>query len=213
MTELDLKALHDPDAPYPGEGERARVAARAHDLLVRRRRRRMLVASLAGVALVATAIGVASATRESEPSVSVVSPPPTVATRDVSAENSIRDAFLHWINAKPKDAVDQYVEDYASIAEAHRQGIAQHSEEELAKYSGRVESIEIIDSTHANVRYTILFDGNPQYANQAGEAIKVDGAWKVSRDTVCDLLIYGGIACPPRAGSTTTVPVPVKITN
>jgi hypothetical protein len=38
----------------------------------------------------------------------------------------------------------------------------------------------------------------PQYAFQPGQAIKINGTWMVSRDTVCALLEHGGISCPPR---------------
>jgi hypothetical protein len=78
--------------------------------------------------------------------------------------------------------------------------VAQHSAADLAKYSGRVDSVEIVDDTHANVVYSILFDGSPEFALRPGEAVKIDGVWKVSRDTVCALLEIGGISCPPRDG-------------
>jgi hypothetical protein len=81
--------------------------------------------------------------------------------------------------------------------------MAQHSPENLARYSGRVDSITLVDETHADVVYSILFDGIPQYAERRGRAIKIDGTWMVSRDTVCALLTLGGITCPPPAPTTT----------
>jgi hypothetical protein len=107
------------------------------------------------------------------------------------------------MNAENRDHISDYVEDADSILEAHHQGLAQHTAEDLAKYSGLVDSIEMIDATRADVRYTILFDGKPQYAFQPGQAVKIDGKWMVSRDTVCALLRYGGITCPPRSTNTT----------
>jgi hypothetical protein len=129
-------------------------------------------------------------------------PTSSAAGGDASAETAIRTAFLGWMNAQPHDEISEYVEDSTSIADALRQGIAQHTGADLAKYSGRVESVQMTDATHAAVRYSILFDGSPQYADQAGEAIKIDGAWKVSRETVCNLLTYGGITCPARTSPT-----------
>lgn len=102
------------------------------------------------------------------------------------------------MNADNRGDIAAYVEDADSILGAVRDGLAQHTPEDLAKYSGRVDSIELVDSRHANVRYTILWDGTPQYAFQPGQAIKLDGTWMVTRDTVCALLKYGGITCPPR---------------
>jgi hypothetical protein len=130
--------------------------------------------------------------------------PPTTAPATVPAnagsdEAAVRDVFLAWINAQPKDALDDIVEDFASIADVHRQGMAQHSDADLAKYSGRVDSVTIVDATHADVRYTILFDGVPNFSMMPGQAIKIDGKWMVTRDTVCNLLTYGGLTCPPRA--------------
>jgi heat shock protein HslJ len=122
-------------------------------------------------------------------------PGTTAGARDVSAEAAIRGAFLGWIDAQPHDAAGPYVQDFASIVGAVRRGMAQHSAADLARYSGRVDSVAIVDATHASVRYSILFDSSPQYADQPGEAIKVGGVWMVSRATVCHLLTYGGITC------------------
>ncbi len=127
---------------------------------------------------------------------------PTRSRGGLDAKNAIHTAFLNWINAHPHDDVGDYVEDAPSIINSLRQGMAQHTASDLAKYSGRIESVEMTDTTHAAVRYSILFDGYPQYANQPGEAIKIDGVWKVSRETVCHLLTFGGITCPPRTTAT-----------
>jgi hypothetical protein len=123
-----------------------------------------------------------------------------VGTVDVSAdEAAVRDVFLAWINAQPKDALDDIVEDFASIAETHRQGVAQHTDADLALYSGQVDSVAIVSPTRAEVQYTILHDGVPSYSRMSGEAIKIDGKWMVTRQTVCNLLEYGGLTCPPRS--------------
>jgi hypothetical protein len=117
-------------------------------------------------------------------------------TRDATAEAAITTAFLGWIDAQPHDAVQQYVQGYASIADPLRQGMAQHTSAALTEYTGRVDSVSVVDATHAKVRYTILFSGQPQYERLPGEALKIDGRWVVSRNTVCDLLAKGNIICP-----------------
>jgi hypothetical protein len=94
------------------------------------------------------------------------------------------------------------VEDYDSIADSYREGIAQNTEETQARYTMRVDSVALTDATHADVRYTLLFDGQPRYV-QAGGAVKIDGRWYITRETVCSLLTNGGIKCPAR-----TTPVP-----
>jgi hypothetical protein len=34
--------------------------------------------------------------------------------------------------------------------------------------------------------------------DQPGRAVKIDGVWLVSRETVCDAFAVGGYRCPPR---------------
>lgn len=143
-------------------------------------------------------------TTSSAPSTSTTTtsaPTPTSTTTapvNVPDTDAIRAVFLAWINAQPKDALGASVEDFAAIADALRQGMAQHSPEDLAKYSGRVDSIQVLSATRAAVVYSVLYNGSPQYAEQPGEAVKIGGVWKVTRNTVCALLAHGGITCPPR---------------
>jgi len=124
---------------------------------------------------------------------------PTAPANVSSDEGAIRDVFLAWLDATERNAMDGIVEDFASIAATHLEGMHQHSEADLLKYSGRVDSVTIIDDTHADVRYSVLFDGRPQFSNMPGAAIRIDGKWMVTRETVCNLLTYGGLHCPPRA--------------
>ena len=79
----------------------------------------------------------------------------------------------------------------------HTDGVGRS--EDLTKYSGRVEAVRMIDAAHATVDYTLLFGGQAQFGTRTGTAVKIDGAWKVSRDTECALLALGGITCPPRS--------------
>ena len=137
---------------------------------------------------------------------SVPTPPSTAAAgggvddpaTEATPEAAARQVFQTWLNAGDRDAMDDVIEDYAAIGDAHRAGIAQHTAGDLALYSGRVEAVRALDDTHVSVTYTVLHGGRPAYANQAGIAVKVDGRWLVSRETVCALLGYGGISCPPR---------------
>jgi len=138
-----------------------------------------------------------STTVETVPAATTV--PTTAPAAATGEEADIRAVFLAWLDAQERNAMDGIVEDFASIAATHLEGMHQHSEADLAKYSGRVDSVTIIDATHADVRYTVLFDGRPQFSMVPGQAIKIDGRWMVSRETVCNLLKNGGLTCPPRA--------------
>jgi hypothetical protein len=192
-----LTRLSDSAASVPREHVPSVVVAHGAP-----RRPRRLLAAIAVAAVVVTAGAVAFVALRDDKAPNRVRVVGSVG-EDASAEKAIRTAFLGWMNAQPHDDISEYVEDHASILESLRQGMAQHSAAGLAKYSGRVDSVQIVDATHAAVRYTILFDGKPNFANEPGEAIKIDRVWKVSRDTVCNLLTNGGITCPPRSTSTT----------
>jgi hypothetical protein len=124
-------------------------------------------------------------------------PPFVPATSD---EQEISDLFVGWLRNHPDDETRATVEDGDALLGAIHQGLAQHSEADLARYSGVVNAIRSIDADHASVDYTLLFAGQPQFGVRTGTAVRIDGTWKVSRDTECALLSLGGITCP--AGST-----------
>ena len=137
----------------------------------------------------------------SDPSAVTTTLPPS-AVGESADQLAIRNAFLGWLGTPQRDQVDEFVEDLASIRDAVRQGMAQHTPQDLAGFGGRVESVVIADPTHADVVYTVLHDGAPLYANRPGKAVKVGGTWKVTRDTECALLAVGGVTCPARTTPT-----------
>jgi hypothetical protein len=60
-----------------------------------------------------------------------------------------------------------------------------------------VTDIAFVDRAHAAVWFTITIDGNPALSSRRGEAVAVDGAWKMARATFCELMRLAGIECPP----------------
>ena len=60
-----------------------------------------------------------------------------------------------------------------------------------------VVHVAFVDHEHAAVWFTVTIDGNPALSNRRGEAVVVDGAWKVARATFCDLMKLAGVDCPP----------------
>jgi len=161
---------------------------------------RGVVPTVTGVPCEAPATTTTTAAPTPTTSTTSTSAPTTTAPTNSGDAAAIEAAYLGWLNAQPKDDLVGVVEDFASITDSLRQGMAQHSPEDLARYSGRVESIEVVDAAHANVTYSVLFNGVPQFSRQPGQAVKLDGRWMVSRSTVCALLTHGGITCPPQAG-------------
>jgi Clp amino terminal domain, pathogenicity island component/ClpX C4-type zinc finger len=59
-----------------------------------------------------------------------------------------------------------------------------------------VETVVFVDPAHAAVRYTVSVDGTTMLTRR-GDAVQVDGAWKVARSTFCDLMALAGVPCPP----------------
>jgi hypothetical protein len=121
-------------------------------------------------------------------------PPP----RFTGEQGRIAQAFLTLLSTKPPlDVAKQraVLEDYDQIATVINEAAARNPD--VACYSGRVDQVSITDPTHASVVFSVLCNNNPVIANVHGQAIKLNGAWKVRRQTECDLLAYGGVSCPP----------------
>ncbi len=60
-----------------------------------------------------------------------------------------------------------------------------------------VDEISFIDATHAAVWFSIAVDGASVLPNRRGDAIIVDGTWKMARSTFCELVGLAGVPCPP----------------
>jgi hypothetical protein len=112
-------------------------------------------------------------------------------------EQAIQDVFLRWMDNYTDDDFRALVEDADAILPAIHEGLAQHSPEDLDKYSGTVSSVRMLDADHAEVQYTSLFAGSPMFGLRNGVAVRIDGRWLVSRATMCSMLSLGGITCPP----------------
>lgn len=55
-----------------------------------------------------------------------------------------------------------------------------------------VKGVTLADDTHADVTYDLLLNGTPVMPDQSGQAVKVDGKWKVAGATFCALLSIQG---------------------
>lgn len=63
-----------------------------------------------------------------------------------------------------------------------------------------VSKVVLVDSSHANVTYTVSLAGTPALTDQAGKAVLVSGTWKVSAASFCALLAL------ENGGTTTGLP-------
>lgn len=66
-----------------------------------------------------------------------------------------------------------------------------------AEVSLDVHQVACLDRAHAAVWFTVTIDGIPRLSTQQGDAIVVDGAWKMARSTFCALMALAGVDCPP----------------
>lgn len=61
--------------------------------------------------------------------------------------------------------------------------------------------IVFLDAERAALVYTLSFGGHLPPQTDVGYAVLDGGRWKVSRETVCALIMRAGVTCPPRAPS------------
>lgn len=65
-------------------------------------------------------------------------------------------------------------------------------QKELAeKIRVRIERVDVVDATHADVVYTLLLDGAAVLDQLPGAAVKPGATWLVSRRTFCDVATQG----------------------
>jgi hypothetical protein len=78
-------------------------------------------------------------------------------------------------------------------------------EETVAKYletgesMGGIElapSAVMIDGEIAEVHYDLLFGGTPTYPDLTGDAVLLDGTWKVTREMFCGMMNSARVGCP-----------------
>jgi len=85
---IDFDSLRDPDAPVPGERERAAVDARARRLRARARMNRLALSSVSVVAVTALVFGIAASQRDNGQKL-IVEPGPTSTTQPASTTRPV----------------------------------------------------------------------------------------------------------------------------
>ena len=83
-----------------------------------------------------------------------------------------------------------------AMAKARNRGIAP----EGAEVVHTVDEIVFIDHEHAAVWFSISIDGRVMLHRHRGDAVVVDGQWKMARSTFCHIMSMGGVQCPPDRG-------------
>jgi hypothetical protein len=102
-----------------------------------------------------------------------------------------------WLDGKTVDDVASVIEDGDQLRPTIQQAL-DTAPAPLASYAGRVDDMDIVVENGAIVTFSILLNGSPVVDHRIGRVVPVDGQWKVSRKTYCDLIAIGPIRCPPR---------------
>lgn len=68
--------------------------------------------------------------------------------------------------------------------------------EQVERARAEVREIVFVSATRAAVRYDIVIEDSSTFGDRLGEAVLVDGAWKVTRATVCRDITLAGATCP-----------------
>jgi len=120
-----------------------------------------------------------------------------------AARRAIEDAFVHQMEVGADGRTLINVEDGAALAECAklvraRVGQAAEQAEQV------IDHVKFLDATTAVVWVTTLLNGRPPLTalwRRECRAVVVDGRWKVSRESMCEVWSYAGVQCPPRAAS------------
>jgi len=158
-----------------------------------------------GVLLAATVVtGCSSSNTDTSPAPSTTT---SVSGAPASgAEKDISDTFVAFFSAQTPTAQKiALVENSAAFADT----INAQAESPLTMgATATVSKVDLDAPGHATVTYTVLVNGQPVLPDQTGESVQVDGAWKVSQTTFCELLTLQGNPPPVCGAPATTVAPP-----
>lgn len=133
--------------------------------------------------------GAAPSASESPAAASSVAGAATEA--DPATVQAVTDAYVTFFDAATP--ADQRVEAVERGTEFVPVLQAQSGNPQTQGTSAAVSAVQLVDSEHAAVTYTLSIGGNPVLPDQAGEAVKIGEKWKVAAATFCSLLaIQGG---------------------
>jgi hypothetical protein len=115
-----------------------------------------------------------------------------------AAEAAVRSAFVVlYDGARPIDDRLAAVDDPRGVEEALREASGGDLALQLANTKATVSDVDFTSSTTASVQFSVLVNGEQLVEDATGAARLVDGAWKVTRATVCANLEDAGSPCPP----------------
>lgn len=135
-----------------------------------------------------------------QPPTELPAPGPAQPADPAAAEATVRDV---WNRAVTMDGPDvdpaAVLDDATGVAEARRD-LRESGMWEMAKGATTpIDGVVFADPTTAYFRYTLVLPASGgDYGRRFGEARLIDGTWKITRASVCDLLAVGGVSCDRR---------------
>jgi hypothetical protein len=122
-----------------------------------------------------------------------VGPPPT---DEAGARVAVTTAATAWSEAVSAggarfDLVDDPRGLDVALSEARR-----NFPREVAESTVRVGEVQFLDATHAQFTYSLMVPGRT-FADRVGQAVLIDGTWKLTRETICNDLQLASVTCPP----------------
>jgi hypothetical protein len=173
------------------------------------RARRIYVAPVLGLVLVAATSACSSGSASSTSSTPATTPASSSASSTASGASSSSavtaitndwNAFFSssTSNSKRVDLLQNGSEFSSAITAFAKSPMA-------SAVSSKVDSVTLTSSTTANVKYDLTAAGTTVASGQTGTAVLQDGTWKVGDDVFCGLLKEGasiiGIAVPAACSS------------
>ncbi|MEU8896003.1 hypothetical protein [Nocardia sp. NPDC048505] len=111
----------------------------------------------------------------------------TSATAASAADTkAVTDAYVTFFNGQTPAATRAGLVEKGAAFQQALEGMAVNPQ--AAGTSVTVAAVTFADGTHAEVKYTLLLNGNPVLPDQSGQAVKEAGQWKVAAATFCALL-------------------------
>jgi endonuclease/exonuclease/phosphatase family metal-dependent hydrolase len=117
---------------------------------------------------------------------------------DAETEAAITEAFTNLFDGRVTDVEVKLssLEDAEEMRDFFLEGY-EATRDIAVRIRLRIDAIESVDDTHADVTYSLLLDGAPVLDHLPGAAVNEDGRWLVTRRTFCDVSTQGADEIPP----------------
>jgi hypothetical protein len=114
---------------------------------------------------------------------------PAVARQQVEA------AYRAVFTANGSSGVAPNLEGGAALSDAARKQLQAGYRDILGKLTVRIGDFGFLSPTQAALQFDLLLNGQPVTATTVGQAVLVNGKWKVARATFCAIITRASVPC------------------